>query len=214
MQRYVNEQQCNAAQMVAMEIRTQLEALRSLQERNIEDERSLSLQTTKLVLRLEELEVQLVETCAERENATKNMNHFQTLLEVERTTNQQAVMVICELERERDTMKRRIDNLERESRAKKSRDRLFGAANKVCIHFDSLMYQLHLCMGKVLQAVRRRRRVAEAVSFMYSERFPETSFIRFQRIFMTTVSEVKARSKQAGLRALVSLSSYSMRTSS
>jgi hypothetical protein len=143
-QQHVNKQQCDAVQKVVMELRTQLGALRLLKDHETDAERKSTFATSELTLRLQECETQLVDTRVQRENAMKDVDFLKNLIGVERTGNQQAILIICELKREKETMKRRIEGLECKIRARKTRSRFVDAVNKVRIYLGFKTQQLYL----------------------------------------------------------------------
>ena len=136
MQQYANEQQCEAVKQVVVDLRTQLDALRSFKDQEMEAERKSTLKTTELMQRLQEFEAQLVDMRVQRDDAIMNMKCFKNNFDVERTNNQQTTLVISELERERDVLNCKIEGLERQIRAANLRSQFRDIVDKVRVYLD------------------------------------------------------------------------------
>jgi hypothetical protein len=70
--RHVNEQQCHAVKLEAVDSQAQLNALQSLKKREAEANRKSTLQITKLIVRMQEFEAQLVDMRVQQENVTRD----------------------------------------------------------------------------------------------------------------------------------------------
>ncbi|KAF8589159.1 hypothetical protein K439DRAFT_472863 [Ramaria rubella] len=146
-QDFISKQR-DSVQQVVVELQEHIGLLNLLMQQGVEGSLRSNIAKAEQETRLEDLVAQLVSTRLQRDRATKEMKVFEGLVEDERTVNANSMVIIDQLEQQNFALRQKTESLEHQLKVKKSRDRFWEAGYKV------------------LQTVRRKRRLTMAVRLL------------------------------------------------